>query len=119
MAAWKHLSKSKRIKLEYMYNRQKLPVRKIAEELGVSRSTVYRELKRGLCEQIDTHLCSYTVYSHQIAQKDYAEKQTYKGAPLKIGHDHELARYIEDKIANEHYSPAAVLGEIKALGLRK
>lgn len=35
----------------------------------------------------------------------------------KIGSDHELAAFIEKKIGEEGYSPAAVVGEIKRLGL--
>lgn len=40
-----------------------------------------------------------------------------KGAPLKIGSDHEYAQYIEYKIRVEKYSPRAVLGEIKRQGV--
>ena len=39
-----------------------------------------------------------------------------KGTQLKIGNDIAYANYIEDKIVNEDYSPAAVLGELKAQG---
>ena len=37
-----------------------------------------------------------------------------RGTQLKIGNDIAYANYIEDKIVNEDYSPAAVLGELKA-----
>ncbi len=36
---------------------------------------------------------------------------------MKIGSDYELAAFIEKKIGEEGYSPAAVVGEIKRLGL--
>ncbi len=52
-------------------------------------------------------------YSPDIAHEAYRANLTAKGAPLKIGSDHDLAEYIEYKIVYEHYSPAAVLGEIK------
>lgn len=39
-----------------------------------------------------------------------------RGTQLKIGNDIAYANYIEDKIVNEDYSPAAVLGELKAKG---
>lgn len=39
-----------------------------------------------------------------------------RGTQLKIGNDIAYANYIEDKIVNEDYSPAAVLGELKAQG---
>lgn len=37
---------------------------------------------------------------------------------MKIGNDHELAKYIEDKIIDEKQSPDAVIGRIKAAGLK-
>lgn len=52
-------------------------------------------------------------YSSDIAQKNYEYKQTSKGASLKIGNDYCFAKYVEDKIINERYSPDAVIGEIK------
>lgn len=48
----------------------------------------------------------------------YRANLAAKGADLKIGNDHRLAEYIETKIADEKYSPEAVLGEIKAQGLQ-
>lgn len=36
---------------------------------------------------------------------------------MKIGNDYELSAFIEKKIGEEGYSPAAVVGEIKRLGL--
>lgn len=49
-----------------------------------------------------------------------ATKVRMKETPpeLKLGKDHKLAEYIEHKIADEQYSPAAVLGRIKAKGLK-
>lgn len=41
-----------------------------------------------------------------------------KGPTLKIGHDHKLAKYIEKKIIQDKYSPDAVIGEIKAKGIK-
>lgn len=47
----------------------------------------------------------------------YQQNLRDKGPDLKIGKDHRLAEYIETKIAEDGYSPGAVLGEIKAKGL--
>ena len=41
-----------------------------------------------------------------------------KGPGLKIGKDHELVKYIENKIIKENYSPDAVIGEIKEKRLK-
>ena len=56
-------------------------------------------------------------YSPEIAEARYRENLAAKGGELKIGSDHELAAFIEKKIGEEGYSPAAVVGEIKRLGL--
>lgn len=46
----------------------------------------------------------------------YKHAECRRGTQLKIGNDIAYANYIEDKIVNEDYSPAAVLGELKAQG---
>lgn len=57
-------------------------------------------------------------YSPDIAHDRYRENLKAKGPELKLGKDRKLAEYIEHKIADEQYSPAAVLGRIKAKGLK-
>ena len=56
-------------------------------------------------------------YSPDISEQKYREHLSAKGADLKIGNDHKLANFIEDKICNEKYSPSAVIAEIKEKGL--
>jgi len=51
-----------------------------------------------------------------VGQRKHDEQAANKGRGLKIGHDHELARHIENKIKNEKWSPDAVIGSIKAEG---
>lgn len=50
-------------------------------------------------------------------QPGYRRTKIPGQSDLKIGKEHALAQYIEHKIADEHYSPEAVLGEIAAQGL--
>ena len=42
---------------------------------------------------------------------------SHPSADIKLGKDHELAEYIERRIADDKLSPAAVLGEIEANGM--
>ncbi|MPN25431.1 IS30 family transposase ISCth2 [bioreactor metagenome] len=58
------------------------------------------------------------VYLADVGQRTKEENGANKGKALKIGHDHALVRYIENKIGKEKYSPDAVIGEIKAKGLK-
>lgn len=108
---FRHLTKTDRIKLELLL-RRKTSAKDIAEELGVHISTVYREIKRGQVLQRDSELREEYRYCGDTAHKKYRESLRDKGPGLKIGNDHALANYIENKILNEDYSPAAVLGEI-------
>ncbi len=110
-----HVTRSDRITIEAMLkagsSRQE-----IADKIGVHVSTIYREEKRGRYIHTNSDLTEEERYSPDIADEKYRENLKAKGPDLKIGKDHKLAEYIEDKIVNEDYSPGAVLGEIKQKG---
>lgn len=116
MRRFKHLSFTDRIRIEAHTKDGKTP-REIAEIIGVHISTVYRELQRGRYEHLNSDYTTEERYSPDIAHKRYKQILSEKGPQLKIGNDHNLAVYIEHKIIDEQYSPAAVLGEIKTQGL--
>ncbi|WP_418615816.1 IS30 family transposase [[Ruminococcus] torques] len=109
------LTRADRIKLEAL-KKAGLKVVEIAKQLGVHRSTIYNELKRGEYEHRNSDYTTEMRYSPDIAQKKAEENLKVRGTQLKIGNDIDFANYIEDKIINEDYSPAAVLGELKAQG---
>lgn len=88
----------------------------IASMIGVHRSTIYNEIKRGLYEHLNSDYTTEMRYSADLAQQKYEENLKVRGTQLKIGNDIKLANYIEDKIINEDYSPAAVLGQLTAQG---
>lgn len=112
----KHLTWTDRLKIEKALKEGLKPLQ-IADRLHVNNSTIYRELKRGEYMHLNSDLTTEKRYSPEIAQQKYDEQLKAKGGDLKIGDDHELAAFIEKKIAEEGYSPAAVVGEIKRLGL--
>lgn len=109
---YKQLNWTSRIKLETMLKHGHSK-KEIAEELGVHISTVYRELKRGTYEHLNSDYTTEERYSPEIAEARYQEGLSAKGAPLKIGKNHAAAQFIEDKIGNEDYSPAAVCALLK------
>ena len=110
-----HLTWKNRLKIEKML-KEKRSVREIADALHVHNSTIYREIKRGLTQQRTSELVDVEVYCPETAQRKYQENLQAKGPDLKIGNDRSLAEYIEDKIINDHYSPAAALAKIKEEG---
>lgn len=107
---FKHLTKTDRLRIERWRN-QGLKPKEIAAKLRVHISTIYRELKRGEYERLNGQTWEMeTSYSPDIAEARYQENLRNKGPELKIGADHELAKYIEDTIIERECSPAAVLG---------
>ena len=116
MRRFKHLTKSDRLVIETMLRDGK-GGKEIAKRIGVHESTICREKKRGQYEHLNSDYTREMRYSPDIAHEKYRDNLKAKGPELKIGSDIELADYIENRIANDGYSPEAVLGEIKQKGL--
>lgn len=112
MRRFKHLTRADRLTIETMIKDGKSE-KEIAERIGVHESTIYREIKRGQYMHRNSDYTEELRYSPDIAHKKYRENLKAKGPDLKIGSDQELADYIEKRIADDGYSPEAVLGEIK------
>ena len=109
---FKHLTKSDRLMIEKLL-KQKQKKKDIAKAVGVDESTIYREIKRGKYTHRNSDWTEEERYSPDIAHNKYRENLKAKGPGLKIDHDRKLADHIEKKIAEDGYSPEAVLGEIK------
>lgn len=114
---FRHFTFSDRLKLEALF-RAGTPVKEIAGILGFTPRSVYRELKRGRYGHLNYEYLIEDRYSPELADERYRAKLHAKGPELKIGSDMAFAEYVEYKICTEHYSPAAVLGEIRAKGLK-
>ena len=110
-----HFTYTLRLKLESLYNTG-MPVPAIACYFGVHKATIYRELKRGLYEHLNTDYTTAMRYSADIAQQKADFQKTGKGAPLKIGKDHTFVAFVEKMILSG-YSPEAILLHIQKHGL--
>lgn len=114
MRRFKHLSFTQRLQLE-AYLKAKLPKKEIAKLLGVHISTVYREIKRGSYKRLNSKTYEFHMsYSPDISEKKYRDNLSCKGAALKINNDYMFATFIENKIINDKYSPAAALAHSSA-----
>jgi len=111
-----HLKESERYKLEVLIEQKKKP-NEIVSILGRSRSTIYREIKRGTRIRMGYELKMRKQYRADVAQRDYRAKVTGKEHELKIGKDHRLEEYIRKKLIEDRFSPDAIIGEIKREGL--
>ena len=116
---WKQLTEKERYKIEAL-SQQGLTPAVIGASLSPRRDrrTIEREIKRGWTEQRDSQWRERHVYLADVGQRVHDERVANKGRGLKIGHDHKLARHIEDKIKDEQWSPDAVIGSIKVEGLQ-
>ena len=111
-----HLKESERYKIEVLLEQKKKP-NEIASILRRSRSTIYREVKRGTRMRIGYELKTRKQYRADVAQRDYKAQITGKEHELKIGKDRKFEEYIRRKLLEEKYSPDAIIGEIKDMGL--
>ncbi len=109
---YKHLTWENRIGID-SYLKANVPIKKIAEHIGVSKATIYNEVKRGRYVHINSDLTTEDRYSPDIAEEKYRKHLSEKGRNLKIGNDHKYANFIEEMIATHKYSPKAVLYHIK------
>lgn len=109
----KHLNYEERIKIEVLRKAGVIP-KEIGELLGGrSERTIYRELKLGEVELLNSDLTTRKEYSADVAQQKHDYAGTGKGPQLKIANDYELVGFIEEKIINEKMSPYATAEEIK------
>lgn len=119
-----YMTEKERYKLEGLLE-AKVPVAQIARQMGFCRQTIYNEIQRGQY----IHTCDFwdeTRYSADKAQQLHDRSQTAKGRPIKLGNDHALAQFLEDKMLGiqedgsidkrKRYSPAAALAEARKAG---
>lgn len=111
----KQLTYNDRLQLEVLI-KAKHTKDEIAHILDFHISTIYRELRRGQFEALNSDLTKEIRYSPDIAQQHKEEVLAAKGAGLKIGNEQAFADRIEEIIINEGYSPAAALAKMKDEG---
>lgn len=115
--SFKHLTERERYQIEILIKEKRTP-KEIAGVLGKHKRTIEREIARGTVRMLTSELTYKDVYCADTAQRVYLENAQNKGAGLKIGRDHELAGHIEKRIIKDRYSPDAVIGEIRAKGIK-
>ena len=113
----KYLTERQRYEIE-IYYKMGLKPKEIAEKVGKCIRTIYYELNRGKCKQIDTQLKEKVVYLADVSQRKYNENKLNKGSMLKVGNDIKFCQFIEKKIKDEKYSPYATIQYIKNNGIQ-
>jgi len=112
-----HLTERERYKIEGFLESKK-GVEEIAGLLGRDRSTIYHEKRRGTIRRMGYDFIEKDVYRANVGQADYEKQGRNKERSLKIGKDKELEAYIRIKLIRDRFSPDAIIGQIKALGMK-
>ncbi len=112
-----HLTYAKRLKIEALLEAG-IGAERIAQIVGVHKSTIYREKKRGRYVKRNSDWTESEKYSPEISEEKYRGHLREKGREIKLGKDMKFVKYIETKIGNEKYSPEATLLNIRREGLK-
>lgn len=92
---------------------QKVPKTQIARQVGISRSTLYEELKRGTVDQRRSDLTTYRKYFAETGQIVYTQHRQACRKPYKLNQAHEFIQHVEQAILKEKLSPDAICGRAK------
>ena len=117
MGKRKDLTERERYAIE-AYRNDKKSVREIADLLGRHYQTIYREIRRGTVEMLDSELRTYKKDCADTGQAKADLNKAEKGREPKVGNDLAFIRFVEKMILEERYSPEAVLLHIKKNGLK-
>jgi len=112
MANGRQLTRDDRVKMETMLNNGASKA-DVAKYLGVNRSTITREYRKGVYTHINSDWTEEERYSSDLAQRKHEFAVQTRGAGLKIDKEYKLAEYIEKKIVEDKYSPEAAIASIK------
>lgn len=112
-----HLSEAERYKIEGLLQGKK-KAEEIARIVGRDKTTIYREIKRGMVSRLQSDLSEKMQYRANVAQRKYIELGKNKKRSLKIGKDRRLEKYIRRRLLEDKFSPDAIIGEIKEKDLK-
>ena len=92
----KYFKEWERYQLEALL-KAKTPVKEICNILKRSKTCIYREIKNGTVEMLDSNLKPYTKYCADRGQQVQDEKSHSKGREPKIGNDLDFVKFIESR----------------------
>ena len=113
-----HLKKEDRVKIEFMVSQKDEKGKrlysnsKIADELGVHKSTIGRELKNRIKSKVSvlTGKITNMPYTAHTAQEDYNFKRGMSKAKYILDKYPKMRTYIENKILDDGWAPDVIVG---------
>jgi len=112
---FKHLNYEKRGIIERLLKKG-TPKTEIAEILGISRSTLYEEIKRGTAGQPRSGLTTYKIYYADAGQRIYEENRKNSRKPYKLSKAAGFIDYAEKEILENKKTPDVICGRVKTTG---
>ena len=109
---FKHLTLNDRLTIERLLLK-KYPKKCIADTIGCSLRTIYYEIKRATYVHTNPDLTEEVRYSPEEAERRYRQRLKAKGRTAVLKAAPELAAYISFMIKELHYSPEAVVYELR------
>ena len=115
---YRHLTKEDRIKIEILISQKNENGKRlfnntyIANELGVNKSTISRELRKRIKSKIIvmSGKIKNKPYNAFDAQNDYNFKRSLSKAEYKLEKFPIMKKYIEDKILKDKWAPDVIVG---------
>lgn len=93
-----------------------VPKARIARSVGISRSTLYNELKRGTVKQLKSDLTEYSRYFAETGQLVYQKHRQACRKPYKLDQASAFIQHLEHALLEDKLSPDAVCGRARREG---
>ena len=110
---YNQLTLNDRFIIEKMLKTNHFTKQEIADTVGCSRNTIYREIRKGTVQQLDSNLKELYFYCGDTSHRITISNKKKQGAKLKAINDKELMAFISKKIEIDKYSPRAVVKYIE------
>ena len=110
---YNQLTLNDRLIIEKMLKTNHFTKQEIADTVGCSRNTVYREIRKGTVQLLDSNLKEIYFYCGDTSHRITISNKSRQGAKLKAINDKELMSFISKKIEIDKYSPRAVVKYIE------
>lgn len=107
--SFKHLTPIQRGQIQALLE-QKVAKTHIAKQLGIARSTLYYEIKRGTAEQVNQYGKTYYRYFADTGQLVYEQRRKHSRHPFKFALVQPFLQYVTEQIKTHHLSPDAARG---------
>lgn len=112
---FQHLDAFQRGKIQALME-QGIPKAQIARQVGIARSTLYEELRRGTVDQMRSDLTKYRRYFAETGQLVYEQHRSKCRKPYKLAQAADFIQHLEESILDGKLSPDAVCGRARLEG---